>query len=129
MTSRKTISAISGSVIPACVCSAMFASTSKSSRNARCQATAPAPPVCNNVPSMSNRTALITRGSVSGPCGGLVLAPGRAPRRRGEEKADGGRKGEAAGGKAVEKDRHGRVGGGGLGEARAGRGRRRRRRR
>src|ERR1700709_1190797 len=54
------ISVISGSVIPARVCSSMFASTSYSSPKARCQATAPAPPVVSNVPSMSQSTALIS---------------------------------------------------------------------
>src|ERR1700754_4582584 len=54
------ISAISGSVIPSRVCSVMLASTCQSSRKARCQATAPAPPVWSRVPSISQRTALIT---------------------------------------------------------------------
>src|SRR6187551_3123476 len=53
------IAAISGSVMPASVCSATLASTPCSSSKARCQATPPAPPVTRIVPSMSKRTARI----------------------------------------------------------------------
>src|ERR1700754_2995501 len=59
------IAAISGSVIPASVCSATFASTPCSSSKARCQATPPAPPVTRIVPSMSKRTARTALGSLT----------------------------------------------------------------
>src|SRR5215207_9594549 len=53
------IAAISGSVMPASVCSATFACTPYSSAKARCQATPPAPPVTKIVPSMSKSTARV----------------------------------------------------------------------
>src|ERR1044072_4625964 len=65
ITSRKTIAAISGSVMPASVWSATLASTPCSSSKARCQAVPPAPPVIRIVPSMSKRTARISLPSLT----------------------------------------------------------------
>src|SRR4051794_9041345 len=92
------IAAISGSVIPAWVCSPMLASAPQRSSKARCQATAPAPPVTSRVPSMSQRTVLIWPSPLTGPSSSRVsvvlqhvaLAEGIEQRQRGDDDDQGG---------------------------------------